>query len=189
MSHAPLMHLVGPGGAGKTTAGRLAAQALGWQFVDQDTRFMHEIGGIAECIDTHGHRHYAQCNVATYRQLRAGASRPTVLALSSGFMVYPPDITEDYEDLRRTIESDPLTALLMPGWTLEACTERIVQRQLARPYLRADAARERQRIRERFPLYMALRCAHIGTDALPEAVAADIARLAHTVHSRRAPGS
>ena len=174
----PLVHLVGPGGAGKTTAGRLAAQALGWQFVDLDECFMAESGGIAECIDTHGYRHYAASNVALYRRLRAAVSAPVVMALSSGFMTYAPDIADDYPALCASIEADPLTSLLMPAWTLDACVACIVQRQLARPYLRGDVVRETQRIRERFAPYMALRCARILSDGPPDAVAARIVRLA-----------
>lgn len=174
----PLVHLVGPGGAGKTTAGRLAAKTLGWPFVDLDECFMAELGDIAGCIDSHGYRQYAASNVALYRRLRAAASAPAVMALSSGFMTYAPGIADDYPALCASIEADPLTALLMPAWTLDACVASIVQRQLARPYLGGDAARETQRIRERFERYMALGCTRIQSDAPPDAVAAQIVRLA-----------
>jgi len=46
-----VLHLIGPGGAGKTTVGPHLARRLGWQFVDLDERFMSREGSIGAAPD------------------------------------------------------------------------------------------------------------------------------------------
>ena len=48
-----LLHLIGPGGAGKTTIGAMLADKLGWQFIDLDERFMAAQGDISSFIQHH----------------------------------------------------------------------------------------------------------------------------------------
>lgn len=134
-------------------------------------------GDVAAFIEAHGYPAYARRNLAVYREAMHAPSAPTVLATSSGFMTYPVDIDATYEALRRAIEVDALTSLLMPAFELEACVDLIVQRQLSRRYLRGDRARETQRIRERFPVFMALRCARFRSDAPPNDTASQIEKF------------
>lgn len=140
-----IVHLVGPGGSGKTSAGPLLAQRLGWQFVDLDERFMSGEGSIGASIEASGYRGYAKRNIAVYRAVKHSLAGPTVLALSSGFLTYPEDVDAEYAALRRSIEDDALTALLLPAFELEACVEIIVRRQLSRPYLPGNRAIEQAR--------------------------------------------
>lgn len=170
----PIVHLVGPGGAGKSSAGPFLAQRLGWQFIDLDERFMSREGSISASIEASGYRGYAERNVAVYRATKHSLAAPSVLALSSGFLTYPDDIDAEYQALRRSIEADSLTALLLPSFELEACVEIIVRRQLSRPYLPGNRASEERRIRERFPKLMALPCARFLSDALPDETALPI---------------
>lgn len=170
----PVVQWVGPGGAGKSTAGRVLAQRLGWQFVDLDQQFMAREGDIARCIATHGHAGYARRNVSLYCETRATFTAPTVHVLSSGFMTYASSEIPGYAQVRSAIELDALTVLLLPSFELEACVKTLVQRQLSRPYLQADGTRESARIRERFPVFMALRCARFRSDDAPQAVASRI---------------
>ncbi|NUA31227.1 hypothetical protein FCJ59_31575 [Cupriavidus basilensis] len=123
-----VLHLVGPGGAGKTSVGSVLAQRLGWQFIDLDERFMSFEGNIGAFIATLGYGAYAKQNIAVYRRIRCWLAAPTVLALSSGFLTYPEDIDHEYQALRCSIESDALTSLLLPAFELEPCVEIIVQR-------------------------------------------------------------
>lgn len=172
-----IVHLVGPGGAGKTTIGALLAKRLGWHFVDLDRRFISGDGGIADFIERYGYRGYARRNVAMYLEVRRALAAPTVVSLSSGFMTYPADIDERYQALCGSIESEPLTALLLPAFELEACVDIIVQRQLSRPYLPGNRASEERRIRDRFSRFIALQCARFRSDASPDKVAASVERF------------
>jgi len=167
-----IVHLIGPGGAGKTTIGRLLAQRLGWVFIDLDQAFMQRHGDIAEYIAREGYEGYAQANIAAFEGIAHAALPPLVIALSSGFMTYPTGLRPGDEALRQTIERHPLTALLLPAFDVERCTSVIVERQLSRPYLRGDRASEEHRIRARFPLFMALQCRRFLSDDVPDAVAA-----------------
>ncbi|MDM0022959.1 shikimate kinase [Variovorax saccharolyticus] len=169
-----ITQLVGPGGAGKTSAGRILAQRLGWQFVDLDQHFMACEGDVAEFIAAHGYVGYARRNLAIYGEAKRALTTSAVFALSSGFMTYPVEVHEDYGRMRDAIEVDVLTALLMPAFEAQACAEIIVQRQLARPYLRGDRDSELSCIRERFPMFMALRCARFRSDATPEEIAREL---------------
>lgn len=171
------LHLVGPGGAGKTSVGPVLARRLGWQFVDLDECFMSCVGSIDACIEAFGYLGYARRNLAVFREVRRTLTVPTVIALSSGFLTYPENIDPQYPALRRAIESDPLTALLLPAFDLEQCVEVIVQRQLSRPYLRGDKTSEERRIRERFPKFIALPCARFLSNATPEQTASRIERF------------
>lgn len=174
---ATVLHLVGPGGAGKTTVGACLSRLLGWQVVDLDERFMSCEGDIAASIEAFGYSGYAKRNVAVYREMRRGLEAPAVVALSSGFLLYPQSADTQYPALCRSITADALTSLLLPAFELEACVAIIVRRQLSRPYLRGDEVGEERRIRERFHKFMALPCARFESDAPAEKIAADIARF------------
>jgi len=173
----PVVQLVGPGGAGKTTVGQALAQQLGWQFVDQDREFMSREGDIAGYMAAYGYAGYAKRNLALHAELRGAFTVPTVLALSSGFMTYPANVDARYAGIRAAVERDTLTLLLLPSFDLETCVQAIVRRQLSRPYLTGNPASEEERIRQRFPLFMALRCARFLNDGAPEEAATRIARF------------
>lgn len=61
-----MIQLVGPGGAGKTTAGVVLAKLLKVQFADLDAEFISRNGDISAFIDTHGYQAYARHNVECY---------------------------------------------------------------------------------------------------------------------------
>ncbi|RTQ34991.1 shikimate kinase [Variovorax gossypii] len=171
----PVVQLVGPGGAGKTTVGLELAQRLDWAFVDLDREFMSREGDIAGCIAAHGYAGYARRNLALHIDTSSVFTVPTVYALSSGFMTYPTDLDVRYAQIRSEVERNALTVLLLPSFELEPCVEAIVQRQLSRPYLPGNRASEEARIRQRFPVFMALRCVRFLNDGTPEEVASQIA--------------
>lgn len=131
-------------------------------------------GSIGTAIATGGYASYARRNIATYRAVRNSLEAPAVFALSSGFLTYPDDVDEGYPTLRRAIEDDAMTALLLPAFEVDACVEIIVRRQLARPYLPGNRDSEERRIRERWPRFMALPCARFLSDAQPIAIASQI---------------
>jgi shikimate kinase len=148
-----MIRLVGPGGAGKSTAGALLAQRLGVPFVDLDEEFVANVGDISRYLNSHGYDAYAKRNVDVYFALATVVAREAVLALSSGFMTYRPDIHPEYESCRRDIASSPWTFVLVPSLEFEACVAETVRRQLIRPFARS-ADGEEQVIRARLPIYL-----------------------------------
>ena len=147
-----MIRLVGPGGAGKSTTGARLARRLGVPFLDLDAAFTANVGDISLYLDTHGYDAYAERNVSIYCALAAVAGREAVIALSSGFMTYSPDIHPEYENCRSNIAACCSTFVLLPSVDCEVCVAEIVRRQLTRPFARS-AKREEQVIRTRFPIY------------------------------------
>ena len=168
-----MIQLVGPGGAGKTTAGAALAQRLGVQFIDLDAEFALRNGDISAYLDTHGYDAYAERNVALYLALTPEPRRPGVVALSSGFMTYRQDVHPGYVRCRRQIASSPITFVLLPSLQVETCVAEIVRRQLQRSFARA-AAREEQVIRARFPVYVSLSARKVDTMRPVDAVVAEL---------------
>jgi shikimate kinase len=172
------IRLIGPGGAGKSTAGPLLAKRLGLPFRDLDVEFTARFGDIDGFIATEGYQAYAHANVEAYGLVVRGESR-VVLALSSGFMTYPPDVHPSYAVMRPGIECSRTTFLLLPSLDLEACVAETVRRQMARALTRRSPSREEAVIRERFAIYLALRAPKIETMRPASDVAAEIAAMIH----------
>ena len=173
LSQRVLITLVGPGGAGKSTIGARLAERLGIDFVDLDRRFADRAGDIGEYIDRLGYHAYATANVDTYGALSSESAGARVIALSSGFMMYPHDVHPDYSRLRRDVEQHPTTFVLIPSLDREICIAETVRRQLTRPFARS-AAREEAVIRERFSIYVGLRARKIETMRPVDAIVDDL---------------
>jgi shikimate kinase len=168
-----MIQLIGPGAAGKTTAGRMLADRLGVAFVDLDAEFTAASGDISAYLDTYGYDAYANRNVSLYSALVSAPQRPGVLALSSGFMTYRDDVHPDYVQWRRAIESSPSTFVLLPSLDHETCVAEIVRRQSWRRFARS-AEREEQVIRNRFFVYVSLPAQKVETMRPVEAVVAEL---------------
>ncbi len=172
-----MIQLVGPGGAGKSTVGAMLARRLGWPFHDLDREFERRRGDIDTFIQAHGYPTYAHENVAVYLELVPGLE-DCVLALSSGFMVYPTSVHPACSGVTAAIARSRTTVVLLPSLDLETCVAETVRRQLGRPLCRRDPAREETVIRARFDRYMALPAPKVETMRSPdEVVAAILARL------------
>jgi shikimate kinase len=166
------MHVVGPGGAGKSTVAPLVAAALGVPCYDLDAHFTFAHGSVDAYIAMHGYRAYAIANVRSYLEL---SMKPAgVAALSSGFMVYPLDITPEYASLRAALAAAPTTVVLLPALELEACVAETVRRQVSRGLGRMSAVRAEAKLRERFGPYSELSARKVASDGPPSAVAAEI---------------
>jgi shikimate kinase len=169
--------LVGPGGAGKTTAGDVLARRLGVGFVDLDGQFTTTQGDISEYLDVHGYAAYATQNVQTYSNVIGALAEPLVLVLSSGFMTYANEVHPDYARFRREIAVSPRTLVLLPSLDYETCVVETVRRQLGRSFSRSPE-REEQVIRARFSVYRDLPAKKVETmrtlDEVVEAVAANL---------------
>jgi shikimate kinase len=170
------IRLLGPGGAGKSTIGALLAARLEVAFVDLDRHLAGRVGDISEYIGRHGYDTYARENVEMYCSLFREEIRPGVVALSSGFMTYAPDIHPEYSRVRSELERHPKTFVLLPSVDREVCVAETVRRQIARPFGR-PSAKEEAVIRARFEIYMSLPVRKIETmrpvaEAVSEIVAA-----------------
>lgn len=150
-----MIHLLGPGGAGKTTVGLALAHRLGVAFIDLDQEFSTRFGDISAYLAVHEYRSYAAQNVQVYLDTSQSSNAPRVMALSSGFMTYPVDIHPAYGRLCREIANSPSTAVLLPSFDYETCVAETVRRQMGRPFSRS-AVREEEVIRARFGIYWAL---------------------------------
>jgi len=168
-----MIQLIGPGGAGKTTAGVLLAERLGGAFVDLDAEFAAYIGDISAHIDTNGYDAYANHNLNLYAALVSGPRPPDVMALSSGFMTYRQDVHPGYARWRLDVASSRSTYVLLPSLDLETCVAEIVRRQLRRPFARS-AEREEHVIRARFPIYANLPPQKVETMQPVDAVVAQL---------------
>jgi shikimate kinase len=168
-----MIHLVGPGGAGKTTIGSALAERLALRFVDVDAEFAARYGCISAFLDGHGYEVYAERNVALYANLADGPNRPDIVALSSGFMTYADDIHPAYLTLRRRIETSALTFVLLPSLDTALCVAETVRRQLGRPFARS-AEREEQVVRTRLPIYVGLTASKVETMRPIEIVVAEL---------------
>jgi shikimate kinase len=171
-----VIHLIGPGGAGKSTTGRIVADLLRCPFHDLDRRFEEWHGDIDEVIRVGGYAAYAQLNVDVYCAITP--HEPTVLAMSSGFMTYPDSIHPEIAAVRRSIVSQSSTFVLLPSLELEECVKETIRRQRERPlqHHRTDG-REEAVIRERFPIYAALPARKVSTMRQPPEIAAEILTL------------
>ena len=176
-----MIQLIGPGGAGKSTVGAALALRLEYPFLDLDREFERRHADIDTFISVHGYAAYARENVAVYLELIPNLG-DAVLALSSGFMVYPPSIHPEYEATREDIAHSRSTFVLLPALDRETCVAETVRRQLARFVSRRDAAREEAVIRDRFGRYLALPAPKVETMRLVsevvEAIHVQLARNA-----------
>jgi shikimate kinase len=171
-----VIHLVGPGGAGKSTTGQIIANLLQCQFHDLDRVFEERYGNIDDFIRIRGYAAYARSNVETYRTIES--VRPAVFALSSGFMTYPDGVHPELPTIRQSIATLPSTFVLLPSLDLEECVTETVRRQRERllAHHRTER-REEDVIRERFPIYMALPARKVSTMRRPADIAAEIVIL------------
>lgn len=157
-----LVHLIGPGGAGKTTTGRLLAGMTGLPFIDLDEEYLKR-HSIDEDIETGGYEYYARTNVDLYIEV-SGLAGTAIIALSSGFMLYSHDIHPRIEAIHEFVLASPTTVFLLPSFDLEECVQEIAKRQMSKPYIRSTVEREQKTARKRFPLYAPMGKIRVATN-------------------------
>jgi shikimate kinase len=160
--------LTGFMGAGKSTAGTLLAQRLGWPFADSDHVLEARAGtSIAEIFRRDGEAAFRQMEAATIHELTQRA--PIVLALGGGAVETP--------STQAVLRSLRDTCIVF----LEAPLEVLVARCLdapegpVRPVL-ADRERLEQRFAARLPFYREAHLTVPTRDLAPEAVVERILR-------------
>lgn len=115
------LYLIGPRGCGKSSVGRLLAEALKRPWVDLDERIQATAGtSISEIFANHGQGHFRELESNALTLLaRETAGVPHVVSLGGGAVLRPEN--------RRVIESSGVTALLI------AEPKVLVERLLADP--------------------------------------------------------
>ena len=144
--------IIGPGGCGKTTCGRLFAHRIGYAFVDLDAEFMDRIGHIGRHIEQNGYLSYCRRNSELFYALLDEQVSDTVFALSSGFLVHE-DTDSSLAKHSDAIRNLGRSILLLPSSSLAEAVEIVVSRQLSRA-LGYTEEKQRRTIRERYPRYL-----------------------------------
>ena len=165
-----LIFIVGPGGSGKSTAGKVLAERLGYGFVDLDYVFCERLGIIGDYIDQNGYKAYCAANSALFDRLLVDHPSRHVFPLSSGFLVHE-DSPELVRKHRRLLRRSGISVLLLPSRSLSATMDVIIPRQMQRGYPGLTEDRERAKLARRFSRYKRFGDVKIFSSADPSTVA------------------
>ncbi len=160
--------LTGFMGAGKTSIGRLLAQALGWDFLDLDQHLEARAeASIPSLFTTHGEPHFRRLESSA---LANALARPrTVLALGGGT---PEQVTN-----RLLLEQTPGTLVIFLDAPFPVLFDRCMLQAVASPnHIRpvlASPAEAELRFKTRQPLYRRLARITLATEALSPAQAVE----------------
>lgn len=147
-----LIFIVGPGGVGKSTTGRVLAEKINYEFVDIDLVFCGRIGLIGDFSAQFGYREYCLRNSELFDSLLGEYKQKAVFALSSGFLVHEdsPGLVAKHKKILKEVGT---SILLLPSTNLEESVEVVIPRLMSRDYVDTTEDRERQRHISRFPKY------------------------------------
>ena len=166
------MHLIGPGGAGKSTTAPLLAEALELSCIDLDREYLRT-AQIDKDVDEKGDKYYVRRNIDLYLELTSGLN-DTVIATSSGFMTYANQIHLAIPPIQQEILASSLTVLLLPSFDVKICTKKTINRLLSRPYESKSVSFQRQTIEERFLIYRPMGNVQVTTNLKVEEVVSEI---------------
>lgn len=163
--------LVGPGGVGKSTTGRLLGPLLGRRVVDLDEEFCGRVENITVFLEKHGYAAYFRRNSALFRELLAEQDDPALLVLSSGFLE-----TDEELDLvranRELVKAQGTSVLLMPSEDFAESLRIVVDRQMQRPiYLNSNRERQGRIFSARFGPYSELADVRVFGTGTPAEIA------------------
>lgn len=163
------LFLIGPGGVGKSTCGKILAQRLKYNFIDLDIEFINRVSGIKNWIESKGYKDYCKKNSELLFQL-VKDKKQTVIVLSSGFLVYDDGLgNNNYQAIKKL----GLTVLLLPARSKKETIEVVVGRQLSRG-LGLDKETETKKIQDRFEKYLQFGDIQIYSSEKPEKIAQEI---------------
>ncbi|EPH0093478.1 shikimate kinase [Pluralibacter gergoviae] len=147
--------LIGPGGTGKSTVGKILAPLIGYITIDLDSEFCHRIANIREYIKSHGYESYLEQNAALFnRLLIEQAGHKTLFILSSGFL--STDIRQVIVlNNQRIVRESGFSVLIMPSKNYDEALECIVARQINRG-LSLVREKEVTKFSQRFDDYMSM---------------------------------
>ena len=163
---APLVVLIGPPGAGKSTVGRLVAETLGAPFRDTDTDVEQTAGmAVADIFVLHGEEEFRRHESAAVRL--ALQEHPGVLALGGGAVLD-----------RNCQEALAGHRVVFLDVTIKDAASRVGFNR-DRPLLLGNPRAQWVRLMEqRRPVYEAVASARVDTDGrTPDEVADEVVRL------------
>ncbi len=167
--------LIGPGGVGKTAAGRIVAEKLGLKFVDLDTKFSEMVGNITDFINTYGYESYCYDNSKLFFKLLADLENENVIfVLSSGFLVH-----EGFDCLTakhiESVKNEGISVLFLPSENLDESMEIVVKRQMSRGF-DLNENKERKKFVARFNKYREMGDVKVCSKGTPQEVAEAISK-------------
>ena len=177
-----LVFIIGPGGTGKSTTGKILAQKLGYRFVDIDTEFCERIEMIGSYIDKHGYIQYCYANSELFEELIREFHSRTVFPLSSGFLVHEesPELVKRHVSL---LEKLGVSILLMPSERLEDAIDIVAPRQVSREYMKTTIEKERKKLSDRFYKYLKYGDIKIFSHDAPNDIAVLMIRKLREIHA------
>lgn len=171
-----ILFITGPGGAGKSTVGKVLACKLHYTLIDLDDAFCQRIMNISVFIRSQGYASYLVANSLLLEKfLTEQRVRKHFLFFHKVFyrQTYRRDIISHN---RKMISEHGLSVLLMPSACYEAALECILARQLSRGlFLKRET--EERKFQQRFYEYLQLGDLKIFSMETPENIADEIAGL------------
>lgn len=167
-----IIFLIGPGGVGKSTTGKILADLIGYTFVDLDQEFCEKYGIIGKFIDDQGYSEYCYENSKLFYDILECIAENSVFALSSGFLVHE-GFSFLISDHKRTIRKKGKSILLLPSESMDESCDIVVKRQLNRGF-GLDAKKEKEKFIKRFPKYIKLGDIKIFSYETPEKIAEEM---------------
>ncbi|HVZ12534.1 MAG TPA: shikimate kinase [Patescibacteria group bacterium] len=161
--------VIGPGGVGKSTSGKILAEKFGYELIDLDKEFLSQIGHIGSYIESFGYDNYAKKNSELFYTLLSKSNENTVIVLSSGFLVHK-GLKELVFKHVKTLKDNGVSILLLPSRDANETIEIVVKRQLGRGFGLIES-NEREKIKERFAKYLKYGDIQIFSKAKPEIIA------------------
>lgn len=161
--------LIGPGGVGKSTCGKILANLLGYNFIDLDAKFCERIENVSDYINIFGHEKYRIENSRLFYKILSQHLENFVFSLSSGFLIYE-NMNELTLKHKQTLGDQGISVLLLPSEALNESMEIVVKRQLLRGFGLKEN-REKTKFIQRFPIYKELGNIKIFSHDKPEIIA------------------
>ena len=142
--------LLGPGGVGKSTLGRVLADRLNWPLIDLDLEFCEQIAEIGRFIRQTSYAAYRAEDLLLAQRLVARTEGPLVFVTASGFLAAEVE-SSDYAEARALVGTG-YGITLLPSLDIDQATELVVERQLKRGF-GLERESETRKFRQRFGRY------------------------------------
>lgn len=161
-----IVFIIGPGGVGKSTSGKILAKNLGFNFIDLDIEFCEKIALVGDHIRDKGYESYCKENSKLFYKLLKNINKETVFALSSGFLIHEQFKDQHFEALKK----HGISILLLPSKSVKKSASIVVKRQLLRGF-GMNKQDEKEKIIDRYSKYLNKGDITIFSYAAPEAIA------------------